>query len=520
MTSRLRLLWGALVLSAAAAITAAVTVAAVPPAHAADVVLSQNRPVTASSQENGGTPASAAVDGNTGTRWSSAFAATQWFQVDLGSAATVSRIDIAWENAYAKAFSIQFSSDGSAYTQAYSTTTGPGGKQSIAATGTARFVRINLTVRALAAYGYSFWEFQVFGTGSPAATRAINGLTLVNNATRKPILGPGPLVDGTVVDLTRLANRGLSVRADLAAGASPTSVAFTMTGAKGTSYARTETQQPYFLCNDYTDCPLLAAPDAYTLTAQAYTSTGTQLGAAYTVHFTITATATVQSPVDVLFVGNSLIGTATAATGEDTPALVRHLATAAGRTVNVTEVIHFGNTLQQTWDGGEVAAALSGTKQYDFIVLQEYSTLVATNPAQATNTLVNTYAPTFARSLKPGGKVVLFKNWALVDPAPFATRAAETAAIDSGYTAMSAALGQANLIAPISDEFETIIAGKGTSYLIVADGKHPNDTAIYLDAATLYGILLRESPRNLPDLYLANAVAANLRTVAASAIGY
>ncbi|GAA3268481.1 discoidin domain-containing protein [Dactylosporangium vinaceum] len=516
MTSRLRLLWGALVLSAAAAITVAV----IPPAHAADAVLSQNRPVTASSQESAGTPAAAGVDGNTGTRWSSAFAPTQWFQVDLGTAATVSRVDIAWENAYAKAFSIQFSSDGSAYTQVYATTTGPGGRQSITANGTARYVRINLTTRALAAYGYSFWEFQVFGAAGPATGRAINGLTLVNNASRKPILGPGPLTDGTVVDLTRLANRNLSVRADLAAGAAPASVAFTMTGAKGSSYTRTETQQPYFLCNDYADCPLLATPDTYTLTAQAYASTGAQLGAAYTVHFTVTGTATAQSPVDVLFVGNSLIGTATAATGEDTPALVRHLASAAGRTVNVTEVIHFGNTLQQTWDGGEVAAALSGAKQYDFIVLQEYSTLVATNPAQATNTLVNTYAPTFARSLKPGGRVVLFKNWALVDPAPFATRAAETAAIDTGYAALSASLGAANLVAPISDEFETIIAANGTSYLIVADGKHPNDTAIYLDAATLYGILLRESPRSLPDLYLTTAVASNMRATAAAAIGY
>ncbi|MER7277123.1 discoidin domain-containing protein [Dactylosporangium sp. NPDC000244] len=518
MTSRLRLLWGALVL----VLVAALAWVLVPPAHAAEVVLSQNKPVTASSQESAGTPATAAVDGNTGTRWSSAFAASQWFQVDLGAAASVSRIDITWENAYAKAFAIQFSSDGSAYTQAYSTTTGPGGKQSIAATGTARYVRINLTTRALAAYGYSFWEFQVFGTatGNPATTRAINGLSLVNDVSRKPILGLSPLVDNAVVDLTRLANRNLSLRADIAAGVSPGSVTFTMTGAKGSSYTRTESQAPYFLCNDYVDCPLLSTPDTYTLTVQALSSSGAALGSAYTIHFTATSTATAAAAPDVLFVGNSLLGTATGASGEDTPALVKHLASAAGRTVNVTEVIHFGNTLQQTWDGGEVATALSGAKQYDYIVLQEYSTLVATNPAQATNTLLNTYAPTFARSLKPGGRIVLFKNWALVDPAPFATRAAETAAIDTNYAALSASLGTPNLVAPISDEFETIIAANGTSYLIVADGKHPNDTAIYLDAATLYGILLRESPRTLSNQYLTAAVAANMRNVAAAAIGY
>jgi beta-glucanase (GH16 family) len=134
-------------------------------AEAAETVVSQGKPVTASSVEWAGTPAAAAVDGNTGTRWSSAFAATQWFQVDLGAATSVSRVAINWEAAYAKAFTIQLSTNGSSYTQAYATTTGPGGQQSIPITGTARYVRINLTQRALEMYGYSFWEFQVFSGG-------------------------------------------------------------------------------------------------------------------------------------------------------------------------------------------------------------------------------------------------------------------------------------------------------------------------------------------------------------------
>jgi beta-glucanase (GH16 family) len=136
-------------------------------ADAAEVVVSQGKPATASSTEtaNGYQP-SEAVDGNNGTRWASAWSATQWFQVDLGTPAAVSRIAINWESAYATAFQIQFSSDGSNYSQAYATTTGAGGQQSIPVTGTARYVRINLTSRALAAYGYSFWEFQVFAGGT------------------------------------------------------------------------------------------------------------------------------------------------------------------------------------------------------------------------------------------------------------------------------------------------------------------------------------------------------------------
>ncbi|MBD3141375.1 discoidin domain-containing protein, partial [Microbispora bryophytorum] len=40
--------------------------------------VAQGRPSSASSAENGASPASAAFDGNTGTRWSSAFSDPQW----------------------------------------------------------------------------------------------------------------------------------------------------------------------------------------------------------------------------------------------------------------------------------------------------------------------------------------------------------------------------------------------------------------------------------------------------------
>src|SRR5690242_8368449 len=65
-------------------------------AGAADALLSQGKPTTASSTENAGTPASAATDGNTATRWSSAFADPQWIQVDLGTTATISQITLRW----------------------------------------------------------------------------------------------------------------------------------------------------------------------------------------------------------------------------------------------------------------------------------------------------------------------------------------------------------------------------------------------------------------------------------------
>jgi hypothetical protein len=223
--------------------------------------------------------------------------------------------------------------------------------------------------------------------------------------------------------------------------------------------------------------------------------------------------------VDVLFVGNSLIGTR-AETGEDTPDVVRRLARAAGRTVRATEVIRFGSTLQQTWDAGAARAALSGAARYDYILLQEYSTLVVRDPARAARTLLRTYAPALSRALKPGGRVVLFKNWALARTAPFASRAAYVAAIDAGYARLAAALPLPTVVAPISDGFEAVVARDGIAALLVRDGKHPNGRAVYLDAATLYGVFFGRSPRELPDLYVPSATAARLRDAAATALGY
>src|SRR3954454_22990869 len=97
------------------ALPAAYLVATTRDADAAEVVVSQGKPTTASSVEWAGTPASAATDGNTGTRWSSAFSAAQWLQVDLGAPTAVSSIKLNWEAAYATAFTVQFSSDGTTF---------------------------------------------------------------------------------------------------------------------------------------------------------------------------------------------------------------------------------------------------------------------------------------------------------------------------------------------------------------------------------------------------------------------
>jgi hypothetical protein len=170
------------ILAATFALTAALLAGTAHSAEAA-TLLSQGKTATASSVENASFPASAAVDGNTGTRWSSAFSDPQWLEVDLGATASISQVVLQWEAAYATAFQIQTSSDGTNWTTIYSTTTGTGGTQTLNVTGTGRYVRLYGTARATP-YGYSLWEFQVYGTaGSTGSSCSTTDAALNHPAT-------------------------------------------------------------------------------------------------------------------------------------------------------------------------------------------------------------------------------------------------------------------------------------------------------------------------------------------------
>ncbi len=126
--------------------------------------LALNRPATASSVESGTTfTANLAVDGSTGTRWSSNYSDPQWLQVDLGAVYSINRVVLNWEAAYGTAYQIQVSNDASTWMTIYSTTTGNGGIDDLAGlSGSGRYIRVYGTTRATQ-WGYSLWEFEVYG---------------------------------------------------------------------------------------------------------------------------------------------------------------------------------------------------------------------------------------------------------------------------------------------------------------------------------------------------------------------
>ncbi|MEV4621485.1 discoidin domain-containing protein [Asanoa sp. NPDC049573] len=187
------------VLAAVTLITALFVVTTRSRADAALVLVSQGKPATASSTENAASPASAAVDGNSGTRWSSAFGDPQWIQVDLGATTSVGQVVLQWEAAYARSFQIQVAgAAGGPWTTIYSTTTGAGGTQTLTVTGTGRYVRMYGTARGTA-YGYSLWEFQVYGlidTGGTCAGNAALNRPAAASSAENATLSAAAAVDG------------------------------------------------------------------------------------------------------------------------------------------------------------------------------------------------------------------------------------------------------------------------------------------------------------------------------------
>ncbi|WP_432991431.1 discoidin domain-containing protein [Dactylosporangium sp. CA-233914] len=197
--SRRTMRYGIIVLAVAAMLCAYIVVV-VTRADAAETLLSQGKPTTASSTESAATPAESATDGDAGTRWSSAFSVPQWLQVDLGSQQSITRVALNWEAAYATAFTIQTSNDTTNWTNIYSTTSGAGGNVSLTVSGSGRYVRLNATAKSTQ-YGVSLWEFQVFGgspgtPGSCGATNVAQGRTATASSTENAGTPASSAVDG------------------------------------------------------------------------------------------------------------------------------------------------------------------------------------------------------------------------------------------------------------------------------------------------------------------------------------
>ncbi len=132
--------------------------------------LSKGKATTASSVEAAGNEPGKATDGTSTTRWSSTFSDPQWITVDLGQSYAINKVVLNWEAAFGKDYEIRVSDNNQTWKSIYSSNNaGKGGTETLAVSGSGRYVQMYGKARGTV-YGYSLWEFEVYGTSTPPPT--------------------------------------------------------------------------------------------------------------------------------------------------------------------------------------------------------------------------------------------------------------------------------------------------------------------------------------------------------------
>ncbi|MFE6195443.1 beta-N-acetylglucosaminidase domain-containing protein [Streptomyces sp. NPDC057838] len=136
------------------------TVRAFPPTGGPD--LARTGTARSAADETPAFPASAAIDGDPGTRWSSPADDGAWWQVELPRPARLGRLVLRWQDAHPSAYRVQVSPDGRRWRTAAAVRDGRGGVESVRMDERdVRFVRVQGEKRATP-YGYSLWSVEVY----------------------------------------------------------------------------------------------------------------------------------------------------------------------------------------------------------------------------------------------------------------------------------------------------------------------------------------------------------------------
>jgi sucrose-6-phosphate hydrolase SacC (GH32 family) len=125
----------------------------------------------ASSTYNAELEAGLAVDGSDSTRWCSAqpYGDTEWLQVDLGSKKPVGRVEILWEIAYARGYTLSVSDDAENWKEIFRGGKGNGARDvlnDLNASG--RYLRLDCLERGTH-HGFSIWEVRAFARATANA---------------------------------------------------------------------------------------------------------------------------------------------------------------------------------------------------------------------------------------------------------------------------------------------------------------------------------------------------------------
>lgn len=179
-----------------------------------------------------------------------------------------------------------------------------------------------------------------------------------------------------------------------------------------------------------------------------------------------------------LFIGNSFTAR------NDVPGLIASFAESRGHKLDHRLISVGGASLRSHWNRAEAPAAIRDGK-YDFVVLQEQSTLPVKN-----RTRTHENIRLFDEAIRAAGsQMVLYLTWAR-------QHAPETQeALTEAYTSIGRELNA--IVVPVGPAWETFLAKHDRPVLHDKDKSHPTLAGSYLAACVFFATLFKESPIGL-----------------------
>src|SRR6185295_620584 len=179
--------------------------------------------------------------------------------------------------------------------------------------------------------------------------------------------------------------------------------------------------------------------------------------------------------MNVLFIGNSFTAR------NNVPGLVARLAESRGKQLLHRLISAGGASLRMHWNKGDAQKAIQHTR-YDYVVLQEQSTLPIKNPQRMHENI-----RLFDKEIKDSGaKTALYLTWARQN-VPETQKA-----ITDAYCEIGAELGA--VIVPAGVAWENFIRKHNQPVLHDQDKSHPTLAGSYLSACVFFAALFHDSP--------------------------
>lgn len=179
--------------------------------------------------------------------------------------------------------------------------------------------------------------------------------------------------------------------------------------------------------------------------------------------------------LNLLFIGNSFTQR------NNLPALIANLAAEADIKISHNLISAGGASLRTHWNAGQAAKAIA-SQNYDYVVLQEQSTLPIKNPERMKEN-IRLFDPAIEVA---GAKTVLYTTWARQHSQGTQKQ------ITSAYSEIGKELGA--IVIPAGPAWMRFLAKHDEPELYDKDQSHPTLAGSYLAACVFLAALLKTNP--------------------------